>query len=83
MTTTEATTYAIEEAERLWLGQTPEAWGDVVRIVPEEARAEVAEQIEVLVAVDVDEPRAVRRRDTERERPGVEHRPCGAAGQHA
>jgi phage/plasmid-like protein (TIGR03299 family) len=38
MTTTEATTYAIEEAERLWLGQTPEAWGDVVRMVPDEAR---------------------------------------------
>ncbi|HWO71357.1 MAG TPA: hypothetical protein VNP94_11490, partial [Actinomycetota bacterium] len=38
MTTTEATTYAIEEAERLWLGRTPEAWGEVVRMVPEEAR---------------------------------------------
>jgi hypothetical protein len=36
--TTEGTSYAIEEAERLWLGQTPEAWGDVVRIVPEEAQ---------------------------------------------
>lgn len=36
--TTEATSYAVEEAERLWLGGTPEAWGDVVRIVPDEAR---------------------------------------------
>jgi phage/plasmid-like protein (TIGR03299 family) len=35
---TETTSYAIEEAERLWLGRTPEAWGDVVRMVPEEAR---------------------------------------------
>jgi hypothetical protein len=38
MTTTEATTYAVEEARRLWLGETPEAWGDVVRMVPDEAR---------------------------------------------
>ncbi|GIU94223.1 MAG: hypothetical protein KatS3mg012_0680 [Gaiellaceae bacterium] len=36
--TTEVVSYAVEEAERLWLGRTPEAWGDVVRIVPEEAR---------------------------------------------
>jgi Domain of unknown function (DUF932) len=35
MTTTYA---AVRDAERLWLGRTPPAWGDMVRIVPEEAR---------------------------------------------
>jgi phage/plasmid-like protein (TIGR03299 family) len=36
--TTETASYAIGDAERLWLGRTPPAWGDVVRVVPEEAR---------------------------------------------
>src|SRR5919106_3722889 len=37
--TTETTSYAVTDAERpLWFGQTPAAWGDVVRSVdPEEA----------------------------------------------
>src|SRR6266511_1595602 len=37
--TTETTSYAVTDAERpLWVGQTPAAWGDVVRSVdPEEA----------------------------------------------
>jgi phage/plasmid-like protein (TIGR03299 family) len=33
--TTETTSYAVGDAERLWLGRMPPAWGDVVRIVPE------------------------------------------------
>ena len=55
---------------------------DRARVVPEQTGAEVAEQVEVLMAVDVDEPRAVRRGDPERERAGVEHRTGGAARQH-
>jgi hypothetical protein len=37
--TTQTTSYAVTDAERpLWIGQTPAAWGDVVRSVdPEEA----------------------------------------------
>jgi hypothetical protein len=37
--TTQTTSYAVTDAERpLWVGQTPAAWGDVVRSVdPEEA----------------------------------------------
>ena len=37
--TTDTTSYAVRDAERpLWVGQTPAAWGDVVRSVdPEEA----------------------------------------------
>jgi phage/plasmid-like protein (TIGR03299 family) len=35
--TTQTAAHALEEAERLWLGRTPPAWGDVVRIVPEAA----------------------------------------------
>ncbi len=39
MMTTQTTSYAVTDAERpLWVGQTPAAWGDVVRSVdPEEA----------------------------------------------
>ncbi|HZR92286.1 MAG TPA: DUF932 domain-containing protein [Gaiellaceae bacterium] len=36
--TTATASYALGEAERLWLGRTPPAWGDVVRMVPEAAR---------------------------------------------
>jgi hypothetical protein len=36
--TTERESYAVGDAERLWLGQTPPGWGDVVQLVPEEAR---------------------------------------------
>jgi phage/plasmid-like protein (TIGR03299 family) len=36
--TTQTATYAVDDAERLWLGAMPPAWGDVVRVVPEEAR---------------------------------------------
>jgi phage/plasmid-like protein (TIGR03299 family) len=32
------TSYTERDAERLWLGRTPPAWGEVVRLVPEEAR---------------------------------------------
>jgi hypothetical protein len=48
--TTEAAGYAVADAKRLWLGQTPPAWGDVVRIVPAEARDAAA----MIAAADLD-----------------------------
>jgi hypothetical protein len=36
--TTETASYGLGAVERLWLGRTPPVWGDVVRIVPDEAR---------------------------------------------
>jgi phage/plasmid-like protein (TIGR03299 family) len=48
--TTEAAGYAVADAKRLWLGQIPPAWGEVVRIVPAEAREAAA----MIAAADLD-----------------------------
>ena len=51
------------------------------RVVPEQAGGVVAEEVDVLVTVDVDDPRAAGALDPERERCDVEHRP-GRPARH-
>ncbi len=56
--------------------------GDGAGIVPEQTRRVVAEEVDVLESVDVDEPRSLGVRDAERERAEVEHRARRAAREH-
>src|SRR4051812_17744526 len=52
MTTTETTSYAVADAERpLWVGETPAAWGDVVRRIDPE---EVHDAASMIAAADLD-----------------------------
>jgi hypothetical protein len=51
-------------------------------VVAEEAGRVVAEEVDVLESVDVDEPRPLGARDPERERVEIEHGPRRSAGEH-